>query len=60
MDLALVALAALRGPIVFNVPKESYLPGGRGQVDAPVPTEKEGNVLNYVELTFSCQDELES
>jgi len=27
-------------PIVFNVPKESYLPGGRGQVDVPVPTAK--------------------
>lgn len=26
--------------IVFNVPQESYLPGGRGQLDASVPSEK--------------------
>ena len=28
------------GHVVFNVPKESYLPGGRGQLDASVPSEK--------------------
>lgn len=28
------------GHIVFNVPQESYLPGGRGQLDASVPSEK--------------------